>query len=134
MATASWPNIKAIREEMHLSQTEVASLLGCSVRMIQSVEQGWRHPSGSLEKHILLALIVHRHGRANAELRCWDVMGCSPEQHENCLTYRSGQGSLCWFLVGNKCTDQRMSNWAEKKEICRNCKFFQKLLPDPAGE
>lgn len=130
MKTTTWPNMRAIREELHLSQVEMAAMLGVSPRVVQSCEQGWRSLGSSVEKSLLLALMIHRHGRALAEFRCWDVMQCSTEQREKCITYRSGQGSLCWFLFGNQCSGKNMGSWTAKKSICHACKFFRRLLPD----
>ena len=130
MENVPWPNIKAIRKELHLSQSELANILGVSPRTIQSCEQGWRSLGGALEKCLLFVLVVERHGQHLADMHCWEVMQCSPSQRKDCLTYRSQQGGLCWFLTGNRCNQQVMGGWTEKKEVCRHCKFFQQLLPD----
>ena len=130
MSETNWPNLKAIREELRMSQSELAALLGISPRTIQSCEQGWRRLGCSIEKNLLLVLLVHRHGEHLVEKHCWDVMQCSQQQRDSCLTYRSRQGCLCWFLTGNKCTGKLMNNWDDKKVLCRKCKFFRELLPD----
>ena len=130
MEESSWPDVKAIREELGMSQSELARLLGVSPRVIQSCEQGWRGQSCAIEKALLLALMAHRHGKELAKTNCWDTMHCSKAQRDECLTYRSRLGSLCWYLPGNKCAGEDHDNWLEKKKVCVKCRFFQKLLPD----
>ena len=53
-------DLKAIRQELGLSQAQFARLLGFSVRAIQSCEQGWRKPGASLERSALLLLMANR--------------------------------------------------------------------------
>lgn len=40
------PDIKAIRENMHLTQQQFAALMGISMRTLQNWEQGRRSPEG----------------------------------------------------------------------------------------
>ena len=42
-----WPDAKAIREKLGLSQIQFASLIGISPRTLQNWEQGHRHPEGT---------------------------------------------------------------------------------------
>ncbi|MGC9320314.1 MAG: helix-turn-helix domain-containing protein [Armatimonadota bacterium] len=123
-------NVAAIREELGLTQLELADLLGVSPRTVQSCEQGWRQPSAALEKTLLLHLMISRRGAALCETPCWEHIECSQEARERCPVYRSRQGHLCWMLTGNICCSQgeRVEDWEEKKEICRECSFFQRLL------
>ena len=39
-------------------------------------------------------------------------------------------GHLCWLLSGNVCQGKRLRAWKDKKAMCMQCDFFQKLLPD----
>lgn len=41
------PDVRAIREGMHLSQAEFAALMAVSVRTLQNWEQGHRSPTGA---------------------------------------------------------------------------------------
>ena len=52
------PNVSALRSSLHLTQFEMATLLGVSMRTLQEWEQGRRTPSGPaqsllhlMEKH-----------------------------------------------------------------------------------
>jgi putative transcriptional regulator len=44
--TYSVPDVKAIREKLHVSQNEFAQLIGVSANTIQNWEQGRRKPEG----------------------------------------------------------------------------------------
>jgi len=123
-----WPDIKAIREEMGLSQQEIAAQLGISVRTVQSCEQGWRSLGVSLEKCLLLMWMSHRHGVQLAQMHCWEVKHCSQEHRERCFTYLARQGFMCWFLTSNACECRQFKDWDEKKAYCRQCAFFQQLF------
>jgi len=45
--TLQWPDAKAVRKKLGLSQTQFASLIGISHRTLQNWEQGHRHPEGT---------------------------------------------------------------------------------------
>ncbi len=60
------PDVKAIREEYQLSQTEFAALLGVSATTLRDWEQGRRAPSGAAR---VLLRVAARHPRA-----VWDVI------------------------------------------------------------
>jgi DNA-binding XRE family transcriptional regulator len=126
-------DIKAVRQELGLSQTELANLVGFSVRAVQSCEQGWRKPSPALEKSIILLLASHRNKGVFPDVRCWDRTNCSRERCESCITYRTGQGHLCWFLHGTLCTEPRQQDWDSKRSVCLKCAFFHDLLAPPDG-
>ena len=131
-------DLTAVREELRLSQSELAALLGVSPRTIQSNEQGWRKPSPALERSILLLLIAWRQGEDFSSHACHKTVDCDPEMCNQCLVHRSRQGHLCWFLTGNVCKGSRLCNWQDKKQVCGECLFLQTLLrgkvaePDPA--
>jgi len=122
------PDLKAIREELGLSQAQFADMLGVSPRAIQSCEQGWRKPSAALEKAALLLLVAARQGKGLEGLACWNVVECSDELREHCWSYRSGQGHLCWLVTGNLCHGRHVRTWEEKKAVCLECSFCQQLL------
>lgn len=122
------PDLKAIREELKISQATLASYLGVSVRTVQSCEQGWRSPGEAVKKALLLLLITHRRREELTTLHCWEDMHCSNERRERCLIYQSRQGHLCWFLHSNQCSLQPDQDWKTRQEACRQCAFFQKLI------
>ena len=134
IVAAEGASIKAIRGELGLSQAAFARLVGVSVRAVQSCEQGWRRPSTVLEKAALLLLIAHRRGGQIPSLRCWEVMSCPPERRSQCITYRSGQGHLCWFLSGTLCTGPEACDWDQKRSICMHCDLFKLMLGQAAED
>lgn len=124
-------DLKAVRQELDLSQAQLARLLGFSVRAIQSCEQGWRKPGASLERGALLLLMASRNEQGIPHQRCWEVMNCPPERRAECISFRSGQGHLCWFLNGTLCSNELLSDWETKRPLCVNCRVFKMLLTPP---
>ena len=59
-----WPDAKAVREKLALSQSEFAALLGISPRTLQNWEQGHRRPEGAARA---LLRIAERHPEAVLE-------------------------------------------------------------------
>ena len=121
-------DVKTVREELGVSQAELAVLLGVSPRTVQSCEQGWRKPSSALERSILLLLMAWRQGDRFGSEVCWETIDCSQDLRQRCFVYRSRQGHLCWFLSGNACRGLRLRNWQDKKKMCGECAFFWRLL------
>lgn len=130
MSRALYIDLKAIRTELDLSQSEFAILLGVSTRTVQSCEQGWRHPGQAVEKAALLLLLARRYGSDLENHHCWDSIDCSKEERANCLVHHSHQGHVCWLLSGNVCQGRNMKTWQDKKEHCFECSFFRELLPE----
>ena len=60
------PDVKNIREQYKLSQTEFAALLGISVKTLQNWEQGRRSPHGAAR---VLLQVAAKHPAA-----VWDVV------------------------------------------------------------
>jgi putative transcriptional regulator len=60
------PDVKIIRENYDLSQTEFAALLGISVKTLQNWEQGRRNPRGAAR---VLLQVAAKHPEA-----VWDVV------------------------------------------------------------
>ena len=127
-------DLKVVRQELGLSQAEFADMIGVSVRTVQACEQGWRNPSGAVEKAALLLLLSRRHGPEFSEYRCWEEINCSDDERKACLVFQTRQGHLCWLLSGNVCQGKRLRDWKDKKATCKECSFFQKLLPDGLRE
>jgi putative transcriptional regulator len=64
--TLEAPDVKQIREQYDLSQTEFAALLGISVKTVQNWEQGRRSPHGAAR---VLLQVAAKHPEA-----VWDVV------------------------------------------------------------
>jgi putative transcriptional regulator len=64
--TIEAPDVKQIREQYQLSQSEFAALLGISVKTLQNWEQGRRTPHGSAR---ILLQVAAKHPEA-----VWDVV------------------------------------------------------------
>ncbi len=124
------PDVGAIREELGLTQSGLADLLGVSLRTVQSCEQGWRQPGAMLEKVLLMHLMIRRRGSGLTDALCWKHVGCSEDARERCPVFQSRLGYLCWMLSGNICCSdgERVEDWETKKEVCRECGFFAALL------
>jgi DNA-binding XRE family transcriptional regulator len=121
-------DIRGIRDELGLSQSELAEQAGISTRALQSYEQGWRKPPEAVERLVLLLLIAIRHGASFGKHMCWETENCDPAIRERCVAYRTRQGHLCWFLTGTLCRGNRLKSWAAKKATCGKCKFMHLLL------
>jgi DNA-binding XRE family transcriptional regulator len=121
-------DVRRLRAELGLSQTELAQLLGVSPRVIQSCEQGWRRPSAAVQRSMLLLLLAARNGSRLGHEACWEVVRCRPAVREACLIGRCKLGHLCWLLTGNACRGKSVKTWRAKQEVCGECAFLQKLL------
>ena len=64
------PDVKQIRADYKLSQTEFAALLGISVKTLQNWEQGRRIPEGAAR---VLLQVAEKHPEA-----IWDVVRTKP--------------------------------------------------------
>lgn len=60
------PNVKQIRQQYELSQSEFAALLGVSIKTLQNWEQGRRTPHGAAR---VLLQVAARHPKA-----VWDIV------------------------------------------------------------
>ena len=59
-----WPDARAVREKLALSQSQFAALIGISPRTLQNWEQGHRRPGGTARA---LLRIAERHPEAVLE-------------------------------------------------------------------
>jgi len=114
-----------IRQELDLSQKELANFLLVSIRAIQSYEQGWRLIPPDIERNLLLLLMYHRHGIKKQRIAyCHILKNCSEEQKKHCPAFREFSHNLCWYLSGTHCEGDDTIAWAKKIEKCRQCEVF----------
>jgi DNA-binding XRE family transcriptional regulator len=121
-------DVKRSREQLGVTQQELADLLGVSVRTVQSCEQGWRKPSAALEKSLLLLHLASRQGADLSSQVCWEQVPCPQEDQQRCLAHRARQGHLCWLLSGTSCRGQKIGTWEAKKRVCGECEFLIGML------
>lgn len=121
-------DIRRVRDELSLSQAQLADLVGVSIRTVQSCEQGWRRPGVALEKSLLLLLMAFRNGTEFGAHVCWQTAEREPGVCERCIVRWCSQAHLCWLFSGNMCQGKRLRSWAEKKAVCGECRFLHQLL------
>ncbi len=120
----------SIRRALGKSQSEMASLLGTSLRAVQSFEQGWRCVPVHVERQLLF-LVAMKKGQAGAE-PCWVIRNCPKEVQEACPAWEFKAGQLCWFITGTICQGVRQGSWKNKIGLCRGCQVFKQTFGDGA--
>jgi hypothetical protein len=118
-----------IRHRLEKTQKQLASLLGTSLKAIQSFEQGWRLVPAHVERQMLFLLAMKR-GSLEKPPPCWERKGCLPEQREACPAWEFQSGHLCWFINGTICQGQAKKSWREKIKTCRECEVLKAVLAD----
>ena len=117
----------AIRRHLEKTQTQMAQILGVSLKAIQSFEQGWRNIPVHIERQVLLILALKR--RASKKTKpCWLTRRCPAEDRQNCPAWQFDAGNLCWFINGTICEGTAQRSWEEKMKICRDCEVYQSML------
>ena len=115
-----------MRKRLGKTQSQMAALLGTSLKAVHSYEQGWRTVPGHVERQLLF-LISRMRGR-KAPKPCWVVRGCPPDRKQQCPAWEYRAGNLCWFINGTVCEGTAQKNWQAKMKICRSCKVLTSLL------
>lgn len=119
-----------VRSLLGKTQSQTAQLLGCSLKAIQSFEQGIRKVPVHVERQLLFLLSSLK---PTSEI-CWTMKGCSIEVRRNCPAWEFQLGNLCWFVNGTICHGEIQETWEKKIKMCRKCNVFNSLLPDLAVE
>jgi len=119
--------ITRIRHYLSITQTQLAQLLGVSLKAIQSFEQGWRHIPPYVERHLLFLLSLKKSSHGE-DKPCWVIKNCPAECKENCPAWQFRAGDMCWFINGTICHGEAQKNWETKMVICRQCEVFHLLL------
>ena len=115
------------RKKLNKTQKQMATLLGTSLKAIQSYEQGWRFVPPSVERTMFF-LISRMPGNRRQRKPCWTVRKCSQDQRAKCPAWEFKVGELCWFINGTFCEGQPQKSWKKKMEICNSCEVFSYLL------
>jgi len=111
------------------TQSQMAELLGISVRGVESFEQGLRRIPVHIERQILFLLAsLNRIDKKSKP--CWTIRKCAHETRRRCPAWEFQIGHLCWFINGTICHGEVQESWQEKMKICKQCNVFKSLIPN----
>jgi len=119
-------NFSKARAALGKTQKELGTLLGVSLKAVQSYEQGWRPVPLHVERQLYFLLINQRKDDASRRKDCWVQKKC--EFKKDCPAWEFQAGHLCWFLSGTHCECGVDKEWKDKMEVCRNCDVLSSLL------
>jgi len=117
-----------IRRQLVKTQSQMAKLLGTSLKAIQSFEQGWRNIPVHIERQMLFLFAMKRNQEGKRK-PCWIINKCPMKIKKTCPSWEFHSGHLCWFINGTICHGQAQENWSEKMASCRNCTVFRSIFP-----
>ena len=117
----------AFRKKLGKTQSQMAQLLGVSVKAVHSYEQGWRSVPAHVEKQMLF-LVSQAGGNKKRRLPCWELKQCPEETRDGCPAYEYQAGKLCWMISGTMCEGRPRKSWNEKMKICRRCQALTPVL------
>ena len=120
-------DFSSIRRHLGKTQSEMAQLLGTSLKAMQSFEQGWRNIPVHIERQVLFLLAMKRDS-SKKKKPCWVIEKCPKATRENCPAWEFKSGHLCWFINGTICHGELQVNWRDKMEMCRKCKILRSIL------
>ncbi|MFH1242265.1 MAG: transcriptional regulator [Pseudomonadota bacterium] len=112
---------------MKKTQSQMAQLLGTSVKAIHSYEQGWRSIPTHAERQLLFLAFMSGQGKL-APKHCWTIKKCPAGQRSKCPAWEFHVGHLCWFINGTICEGTVQKGWREKMKMCRSCEVFRSLF------
>jgi DNA-binding XRE family transcriptional regulator len=118
-----------IRLLLGKTQSQTAQLIGCSLKAIQSFEQGFRRVPVHVERQLLFLLSSLKPSR----LTCWEIKECPIDLRRYCPAWEFQLGNLCWFVNGTICRGETQETWEKKIRMCRRCDVFKSMLPDLSG-
>jgi len=116
-----------LRQKLQKTQKQMASLLGTSLKAIQSFEQGWRKVPVHIERQLLF-LMSTKQVTSGKSRPCWDIRNCPSENREACPAWEFNMGGLCWFINGTICQGKVQGNWAKKMKVCQHCEVFAQTM------
>ncbi|NWF55527.1 MAG: transcriptional regulator [Syntrophaceae bacterium] len=117
----------SLRQRLQKTQSQMAQLLGTSLKAVQSFEQGWRKVPVHIERQALFLLSSRQPGTRKSR-PCWDIRGCSSERREACPAWEFNLGQWCWFINGTICLGKSQGSWSQKMKVCRKCEIFSRAV------
>jgi len=119
-------DLKRIRKALGKSQSELAALLGISIRAVQSYEQGWRRLPPYVQRLTGLLLFLKRRKDGPNPSPCWEIVECNGDVRSRCLAYEYQAGDFCWLVTGNCVAGQEQDSWEAKLARCRECPVMER--------
>lgn len=120
----------AIRRYLGKTQSQMAQLLGTSLKAMQSFEQGWRKVPIHIERQLLFIVAQKFSASKGRKQKCWAAQSCPKESRANCPSWEFQLGHLCWFINGTVCHGKVQESWQKKMKTCRKCDVFNSVIPD----
>ena len=117
------------RKKLEKTQSQMAELLGISLKAVHSYEQGWRSIPAHIERQMLFLLCSFQSNGQHLQI-CWDIKNCPEEMRERCPAWEFNTGNLCWFINGTICLGIAHKAWKDKIKICRKCEVLGLALKD----
>jgi len=117
-----------IRHQLVKTQSQMAELLGTSLKAMQSFEQEWRNIPVHIERQMLFLFAMKRN-RDRKQKPCWVIKKCPMKIRKTCPAWEFHGGHLCWFINGTICHGQAQASWSEKMQSCRKCTVFRSIFP-----
>jgi transcriptional regulator with XRE-family HTH domain len=121
-----------IRKKLEKTQREMATLLGVSVKTVESYEQGLRNIPVNIERIVYFLMFKLNRERLRESDMCWDKNECLPSTRENCLAWLTKEGFYCWFITGKVCAHQKQK--LPGSASCFDCSFFKANLEKIYGK
>ena len=128
MGAARLNNIRSIRRALGKSQSELADLLGVSVRTVQSYEQGRRRTPPHVQELAGLLLNIEWRKEHRKSQPCWKIRNCDLSMRAKCRAYQFRAGDICWLTTGNYCGGQKLKSRRAKLRKCQKCFVMKRWL------
>jgi transcriptional regulator with XRE-family HTH domain len=122
-----------IRKKLDKTQKEMASLLGISIKTVESYEQGLRNIPVNVERIVYFLLFKLNMEKLNGKEHCWGIKKCPPSTRENCIAWAAKEGFFCWFLTGKVCAHEHLIS-GNSTGSCFECSFFKGNLGKIQGQ
>lgn len=128
MASVKLNDLRSIRKALNRSQSQLAELLGVSLRAVQSYEQGWRPTPPHIHKLAGFLLFLKGRKTNGKSTRCWTVNNCAPQKRDACPAYQFNAGDFCWIVTGNYWKGKLQKSWQVKLAKCMKCPVTKEWL------